>query len=184
MVRRTTRTARSHSSPGRSTAYRRGAKQPAATTARTTNQRIPAVLLHSGAVTVYTPGHSTPTAAPLLALLPPHAVRGLADVRRYPASRRHPQFAREALQESLPAAGLRYDWLPALGGRRPVRPDSPHVAWREAGFRGYADHMETAEFAEGLSALLALPAERSTPIMCAEAVPGARHPPPVAGARP
>jgi uncharacterized protein (DUF488 family) len=126
-------------------------------------------------VTVYTLGHSTRTADELLDLLRRHAVRGVADVRRYPASRRHPQFAREVLQESLPAAGVRYDWLPALGGRRPVRPDSPHVAWREAGFRGYADHMETAEFAEGLSALLALAAERPTAIMCAEAVPWRCH---------
>ena len=126
-------------------------------------------------MTVYTLGHSTRTADELLDLLRRPAVRGVADVRRYPASRRHPQFAREALQESLPAAGVRYDWLPALGGRRAVRPDSPHVAWREAGFRGYADHMETAEFAEGLSALLALAAERPTAIMCAEAVPWRCH---------
>jgi uncharacterized protein (DUF488 family) len=126
-------------------------------------------------VTVYTLGHSTRTADELLELLRRHAIGGVADVRRYPASRRHPQFAREALQESLAAAGVRYDWLPALGGRRPVQPDSPHVAWREAGFRGYADHMETAEFGEGLSALLALAADRPTAIMCAEAVPWRCH---------
>src|SRR5262249_55548266 len=181
MVRRTTRIARSHSSPGRSTAYRLGAKQPAATTATTRSQRIPGVLLHSRSVTVYTLGHSTRTAEELIALLQRHGIGGVADVRRYPASRRHPQFAREALQESLPAAGVRYDWLPALGGRRPVRPDSPHVAWREAGFRGYADHMETPEFAEGLSVLLALAAERPTAIMCAEAVPWRCHPQLLAG---
>jgi len=126
-------------------------------------------------VTVYTLGHSTRTADELIALLQRYGIGGVADVRRYPASRRHPHFAREALEESLPAAGVRYDWLPALGGRRPTRPDSPHVAWREAGFRGYADHMETAEFAEGLSALLALAAERPTAIMCAEAVPWRCH---------
>jgi uncharacterized protein (DUF488 family) len=126
-------------------------------------------------VTVYTLGHSTRTADELIDLLRRHDIRGVADVRRYPASRRHPQFARDALQQTLPAAGVRYDWLPALGGRRPVRPDSRHVAWREAGFSGYADHMETAEFAEGLAVLLELAAERPTAIMCAEAVPWRCH---------
>jgi uncharacterized protein (DUF488 family) len=175
MVRRATRTARSHSSPGRSTAYRRGAKHPAATIARQTSQRIPGVLLHSRPVTVYTLGHSTRTLEALTALLAEHAIRGVADVRRFPASRRHPHFAREALERTLPAAGIRYDWVPALGGRRPTRPDSPHVAWREASFRGYADHMDTPEFREGLAALLTLGAERPTAIMCAEAVPWRCH---------
>ena len=126
-------------------------------------------------MTVYTLGHSTRTVAELLALLDAHRIRGIADVRRFPASRRHPQFAREALAETLAAVGVRYDWLPALGGRRPTRPDSPHVAWRERGFRGYADHMETEEFAGGLAALLALAGERPTAIMCAEAVPWRCH---------
>ena len=126
-------------------------------------------------MTVYTLGHSTRTADAFMALLAAHGIGGVADVRRYPGSRRHPHFAREALAAALRAAGLRYDWLPALGGRRTPRPDSPHVAWREAGFRGYADYMETAEFAEGLSALLALAAERPTAIMCAEAVPWRCH---------
>jgi uncharacterized protein (DUF488 family) len=175
MVRRATRTARPHSSPGLSTAYRLGAKHPAATIARQTSQRIPGVLLHSRPVTVYTLGHSTRPLEALIALLGGHAIRGVADVRRFPASRRHPQFAREALERSLPAAGVRYDWLPALGGRRPVRTDSPHVGWREAGFRGYADHMDTPEFREGVAALLARAAERPTAIMCAEAVPWRCH---------
>jgi uncharacterized protein (DUF488 family) len=70
---------------------------------------------------------------------------------------------------------VRYDWLPALGGRRAARPDSPHVAWRQPGFRGYADHMETAEFQGGLATLLALAAERPTAILCAESVPWRCH---------
>jgi uncharacterized protein (DUF488 family) len=136
---------------------------------------MPGVLLHSRAVTVYTLGHSTRTADDFLALLATHRIRGIADVRRYPASRRHPHFARESLAESLAGAGLHYDWLPALGGRRSPRAESPHVAWREPAFRGYADHMETPEFHDGLAALLELAGARPTAILCAEAVPWRCH---------
>ena len=110
-----------------------------------------------------------------MALLAAHGIGGVADVRRYPGSRRHPHFAREALADALGAAGLRYDWLPALGGRRTPWPDSPHVAWREASFRAYADHMETAEFQDGLARLLELAAARPTAVLCAEAVPWRCH---------
>ena len=113
-------------------------------------------------VNVYTVGHSTRALAELLDLLLQHGIAGIADVRRFPASRRHPHFARDALARALAERGLRYDWLPELGGRRPSRPDSPHVAWRNAGFRGYADHMESAEFRLGLERLLGLAAARPT----------------------
>jgi len=136
---------------------------------------MPGVLLHSRAVTVYTVGHSTRTADEFATLLAAHEIRGIADVRRYPASRRHPHFAREALADALAAGGLHYAWLPALGGRRTARADSPHVAWREAAFRGYADHMETAEFQDGLTMLLELAAARRTAVLCAEAVPWRCH---------
>ncbi len=124
---------------------------------------------------VHTLGHSTRSLAEFLALLDAHGVAGIADVRRFPASRRHPHFASEALAASLAESGRRYDWLPALGGRRPVHPGSPHVGWREPGFRGYADHMETAEFRDGLDALLAHAAARATAVLCAEAVPWRCH---------
>ena len=126
-------------------------------------------------MTVYTVGHSTRTLEEFLALLGAHGIGGVADVRRFPASRRHPHFGREALARALVAAHLHYDWLPELGGRRAARPDSPHVAWRTAGFRGYADHMESAEFHTGLERLLALAAARPTTILCAEAVPWRCH---------
>jgi len=126
-------------------------------------------------VIVYTLGHSTRSAEEFLALLREHAVAGIADVRRFPASRRHPHFAREALAEMLPAAGLHYDWLPALGGRRAPRPDSPHTAWREPAFRAYADHMETEEFRAGLEQVIRLVEVRPTAVMCAEAVPWRCH---------
>jgi uncharacterized protein (DUF488 family) len=122
------------------------------------------------AVIVYTLGHSTLDVAALLALLAAHGIAGIADVRRFPASRRHPHVSAELLAPVLSDVGIRYDWLPALGGRRAPRPDSPHVGWRVAGFRGYADHMESGEFAGGLDHLLGLAAARPTAVMCAEAV--------------
>ena len=124
---------------------------------------------------VHTVGHSTLALADFLALLAGHGVRAVADVRRFPASRRHPHFAREALARELAPVGIAYHWLPGLGGRRRGRPDSPHVAWRSAAFRAYADHMETGEFRQELSRLLALARERPTAVMCAEAVPWRCH---------
>ncbi len=119
---------------------------------------------------VHTVGHSTLPLEAFLALVRAHGLAAIADVRRFPASRRHPHFAREALAEALGGAGIAYLWLPALGGRRHGRPGSPHVGWRNASFRAYADHMETSEFADGLAALLALAGEHPTAILCAEAL--------------
>jgi uncharacterized protein (DUF488 family) len=121
-------------------------------------------------VTVYTLGHSTLALDDFLALLRTHAIATLVDVRRFPASRRHPHFAREALAPALAAAGIGYEWLPALGGRRAPRPDSPNTGWRVAQFRGYADHMETVEFASGIARLLELARAGTTAVMCAEAL--------------
>ena len=126
-------------------------------------------------MTVYTLGHSTLDLDAFRALLARHHIGGIADVRRFPASRRHPHFGREALAASLAAADVAYEWLPALGGRRPANAGSPHVGWRVEAFRGYADHMESAEFAGGLALLLELAAARPTAIMCAEAVPWRCH---------
>ena len=124
---------------------------------------------------VHTLGHSTLALEDFLRLLEAHSLDAIADVRRFPASRRHPHFAREPLAASLAARGVAYSWLPALGGRRGGRPDSPHVAWRNAAFRGYADHMDSAEFRDGLDALLALAAAHRVAVMCAEAVPWRCH---------
>ncbi|HET9865432.1 MAG TPA: DUF488 domain-containing protein [Steroidobacteraceae bacterium] len=117
---------------------------------------------------IWTIGHSSRTFDELLSLLEPCAIQAIADVRRHPGSRRQPWFAREALEKSLPAHGLEYRWIGALGGRRRPRPDSANTAWRNESFRGYADHLETAEFAAGLDELLALAAARRTALMCAE----------------
>ncbi len=118
--------------------------------------------------TIWTIGHSTRPLDAFLAVLEAFGIEAIADVRRFPGSRRHPQFAREALAASLAAQGIAYAWLPELGGRRVARPDSPNVAWRNAAFRGYADHLGSAEFATGLQRLLALSVAQRTAILCAE----------------
>ena len=120
--------------------------------------------------TIWTIGHSTRTLEEFLGLLDEYGIEAIADVRRFPGSRRYPYFASEALAESLPAHGIAYRWLPELGGRRKVQPGSPNTAWRNASFQGYADHLASPEFATGLEKLLELAAERRTSLMCAEAV--------------
>src|SRR5690242_10213618 len=101
---------------------------------------------YSVRVVVHTIGHSTRTLPEFVTLLRAHGITAVADVRRHPGSGRHPHFAREALAAGLAREALGYVWLAGLGGRRHGRPDSPHVAWRSASFRAYADHMETTEF--------------------------------------
>ena len=113
-------------------------------------------------------GHSTLAADAFVIMLTAHRIQLLADVRRFPASRRHPQFNREALAEILASQGIAYLHFPELGGRREPKPDSPNNGWREAGFRGYADYMETADFKQGVTRLLATAQVRATAIMCAE----------------
>src|SRR3989449_8239944 len=100
---------------------------------------------------IYTIGHSTRELGEFLGLLAAHRVTQVVDVRRYPASRRHPQFARDTLAMMLEEAGIRYHHEPDLGGRRAARRDSANTAWRSAGFRGYADHPETPQLAGGVA---------------------------------
>lgn len=116
-----------------------------------------------------TVGHSTHPLEDFLALLREADVAALADVRRYPGSRRHPQFGSEALEAALASAGITYRHLLELGGRRAPAPDSGNDGWRVAGFRGYADHLRSEEFEEGRAALAALAGEHRTAVMCAEA---------------
>jgi uncharacterized protein (DUF488 family) len=120
-------------------------------------------------VTIFTIGHSTRPLEDLVALLASNGVVQLGDVRTVPKSRRHPHFVREALAESLPPAGIAYRHFPGLGGLRKPRPDSSQTAWRNEGFRGYADYMQTPPFAKALDDLVQW-AARPTAIMCAEAV--------------
>ena len=118
----------------------------------------------------FTVGHSTHSLDELVELLAGHAVKRVVDVRRTPRSSRHPQFNREALAVTLPERGIDYRHLPALGGRRRPRPDSPNGGWEHEAFRGYADYALTDEFAAGLEELQALARGRPTAVMCAEAL--------------
>ena len=125
--------------------------------------------------TLYTVGHSTRSLEDFIALLKGHGVAAIADVRRFPKSRKYPHFNDDALADSLPAGGLRYAAVPALGGRRRTSADSPNTGWRNASFRGYADYMQTPTFEQGLAQLAELASETPTAIMCAEAVPWRCH---------
>jgi uncharacterized protein (DUF488 family) len=121
-------------------------------------------------LSLWTVGHSTRTADEFLELLRVHRIEGVADVRRFPASRRHPHFSREQLEPALKAQQIDYHWLPALGGRRSPRRDSANTGWRVAAFRGYADYMETPEFTGALGELLSIATARRTAVMCAESL--------------
>lgn len=119
--------------------------------------------------TVFTVGHGARPAAELVAILLEADIELLVDVRRFPGSRRHPHFGRDALQESLPAAGIAYEWRgEALGGRRKPLPDSPNVAWRVDAFRGYADHLASTEFRAELLEVEERAASVRQAVMCAE----------------
>ncbi len=119
---------------------------------------------------VFTIGHSNHTLEVLIAWLRAHAIAQVADVRSVPASRRHPHFSRVSLQAVLPAAGVDYRWYPGLGGLRRIGPgSSPNTAWREAGFRAYADYMTTPEFVSALTSLQEWARERPAACLCAEA---------------
>jgi uncharacterized protein (DUF488 family) len=121
-------------------------------------------------VTLLTVGHGTLSADELARLVGEAGIELVVDVRSFPASRRHPQFRREAMERWLPDAGVAYRWEPRLGGRRNPRADSPHSALRVPAFRGYADHMETGEFTTALVEVLADAEQRRTVVMCAESV--------------
>jgi uncharacterized protein (DUF488 family) len=117
---------------------------------------------------VFTIGHSTHSLDAFAALLSAHGIRLVADVRAYPRSRRHPHFNAEALAASLPARGVDYRHLEALGGRRKPRPDSRNGGWEIDAFRAYADYALTPGFGAALTELQTLARTSATAIMCAE----------------
>lgn len=124
---------------------------------------------------ILTVGHSTRPIEEFIELLREHGVRTLVDVRTVPKSRHNPQFNREELPKSLERAQIGYLHLPELGGLRRARKDSQNTGWRNLSFRGFADYMQTPEFARGLETLMKLGAGETVAIMCAEAVPWRCH---------
>lgn len=119
--------------------------------------------------TLWTIGHSNLSIEGFLELLAENQIECLADVRRFPGSRKHPQFGQEPLSRSLAEAGIEYHHFEALGGRRRERlPESPNSAWRVEQFAAYADYTLSAEFQRALGELMALARDKRTAIMCAE----------------
>jgi uncharacterized protein (DUF488 family) len=125
--------------------------------------------------TAYTVGHSNRAFDELVSVLGAHEVAAVADVRRFPASRRLPQFNADALATALPRHGLEYVPFPGLGGRRKPDPQSPNSGWQHPSFRAYADYMQTTSFLDELDRLMELAGRTPTAIMCAEAVPWRCH---------
>jgi len=119
---------------------------------------------------VWTVGHSTRPIGEFIALLQSAKITIVADVRRFPGSRRYPQYNQLALADALAAERIDYVALADLGGRRQPRPDSPHTAWRNASFRAYADYMDTDAFRHGVERVITLAAHGGTALMCSEAV--------------
>jgi uncharacterized protein (DUF488 family) len=125
--------------------------------------------------TIFTVGHSTRPLNEFITLLKLYHLECLVDIRTVPRSRYNPQFNGESLRDALQTHAIEYVPLRALGGLRRPRGDSANAAWRNSSFRGYADHMQTQEFASGLDELIALSRGKGTAIMCAEAVPWRCH---------
>jgi uncharacterized protein (DUF488 family) len=118
---------------------------------------------------ILTIGHSNHPLERFLALLEQHGIELLADIRRFPGSRKHPHFSRAALESTLPAAGIECRWFEVLGGRRPkTTDDSPNLGLENESFRNYADYMMTVAFQDGVTDLRELARCKRTVLMCAE----------------
>ncbi len=124
---------------------------------------------------VYTIGHSTRNIDEFVQLLKTYSVSLVVDVRTIPRSRHNPQFNIETLPERLKAQSIRYIHMPQLGGLRRPGTNSVNLAWENKSFRGYADYMQTKEFADNLLRLITLAQKCTVAVMCAEAVPWRCH---------
>lgn len=124
---------------------------------------------------VCTIGHSNRTIEEFIGLLRQNGIACLLDIRTVPKSRHNPQFGQDQLSVSLAEAGIEYRYLRGLGGLRRPRKDSPNAGWRNESFRGYADYMQTEEFAANVETVKELGREKCCVLMCAEAVPWRCH---------
>lgn len=124
---------------------------------------------------IYTIGHSNRPIDAFLGLLKANQVDRVLDIRTVPRSRHNPQFSQEELSRSLSEAGIAYSYLAKLGGLRKTRADSRNTGWRNLSFRGYADYMQSPEFAEAVESVVRLAGEERCALMCAEAVPWRCH---------
>lgn len=140
-----------------------------------TEPSTPASATGESSCRVLTVGHSTRSLEDFLPLLTGHSVTMLVDVRTVPRSRHNPQFNADTLPQALSAAGIEYMQAAGLGGFRHTVPDSPNLGWRNLSFRGYADYMQTQEFAQEIAGLIELAMNERLALMCAEAVPWRCH---------
>jgi uncharacterized protein (DUF488 family) len=124
---------------------------------------------------VYTIGHSNRPIDEFIELLREHGIERVLDIRTVPKSRHNPQFGQDQLPASLAQAGIGYEYIRELGGLRKARKDTPNGAWRNASFRGYADHMQTGEFKEHVDLVARMADTTRCALMCAEAVPWRCH---------
>lgn len=120
--------------------------------------------------TLWTIGHSTRDWPAFVGMLTEAGITTLVDVRRFPGSRRNPQFSAATMAQELPLSGIGFVSMTDLGGRRKVRPDTRNTAWRNDSFRGYADYMETAEYQAASSRLADMARTERVAVMCAEAL--------------
>jgi uncharacterized protein (DUF488 family) len=120
--------------------------------------------------TIWTIGHSTHSFEVFVTMLQTFKIKSIVDIRKYPGSRKFPQFNKDVLEISLPQNNIQYAHLKDLGGRRKVNPESKNISWRNAAFRGYADYMETDAFKEGVNVLEETALKQRTAYMCSEAV--------------
>lgn len=125
--------------------------------------------------TIYTIGHSTHPIDEFIKLLVAYKIEIVVDVRTIAKSRHNPQFNEDEIKKSLCKQKIEYQRLEILGGLRHTSKDSINQAWKNASFRGYADYMQTAEFATGIEQLIEIAKTTRVVIMCAEAVPWRCH---------
>jgi uncharacterized protein (DUF488 family) len=125
---------------------------------------------HNSLMMLFTYGHGTDSADRTVTTLTSAGIASLVDIRIAPGSRRNPQFARAAMQEWVPEAGIDYRWEQRLGGFRKPGPDNPDTAWHEDMFRGYAEHMRSAGFLAAIGAVLAEAESRQVAVMCSESL--------------
>ena len=143
--------------------------------AKTAGRRVRRMPTAKSKLSVLTIGHSTRTLEEFIALLKIYDVTRVVDVRTVPRSRHNPQFNIDSLPGELKKVGLGYVHLAGLGGLRHAQRDSLNMGWRNASFRGYADYMQTPEFAQSLAELIRLAKQDRVVMMCAEAVPWRCH---------
>lgn len=125
--------------------------------------------------TIFTVGHSTRPIDEFIVLLHLHSITQLVDIRSIPGSHHNPQYGQQELKDSLEQEGITYEYLKKLGGLRPSVKTSINDGWRNKSFRNYADYMQTDDFKDGIAELLDLAKDKTTVIMCAEAVPWRCH---------